>query len=156
MDPVKVRFALDRDEDGWPPAESEGLWARPLGDERYRIDNTPWFVRGTSADDVIQALPDPDGTLWFAGTVEASGRQTIRVIPRRDGPLGADVAAVLDAFAPLGVMGEGYGANSPIVALDVGTEVDLVAVKSLCVRGEEDGWWYFEEGSVTQEWREIH
>lgn len=53
--PVKVRFALERDEDGWPPAESEGLWAELVESDLYRLDNTPWFVRGVAAGDVVQA-----------------------------------------------------------------------------------------------------
>ena len=51
---VKVRFKLDVDHDGWPPAESEGLWAEPLGDDTFRVDNTPWFVRNLASGDVVR------------------------------------------------------------------------------------------------------
>jgi hypothetical protein len=61
---VKVCFRLEQDEDGWPPAGSEGLWAAPLGGDVYRIDNTPWFARNVAADDVFLAEPDADGCLW--------------------------------------------------------------------------------------------
>ncbi|MEV6281360.1 hypothetical protein [Kribbella sp. NPDC051770] len=37
---VKVRFELEPDEDGWPPASSEGLWAVPVGEDRVRLDNS--------------------------------------------------------------------------------------------------------------------
>jgi hypothetical protein len=149
---VKIRFRLVRDEGGWPPAESEGLWAEPLGGDRYRVDNTPWFVRGTSADDVVRATPGADGVLWFAETLEQSGRQTIRIIPRTAGPLNGDRQAVLDAFAGLDVSGEGLNDQLRIVALDIGPDVDIAAAKKLCIDGEVDGWWYFEEGNVTEQW----
>lgn len=107
MEMTKIRFQLEVDADDWPPAESEGLWAEPLGGGRFRVDNTPWFVRGTSAEDIVKAEPGADGTLWFVETLEYGGHQTIRVIPRADGPLNGDQQLVLDAFAPLGVTGEG-------------------------------------------------
>jgi hypothetical protein len=55
---VKIRFDLDQDDSGWPPAESEGLWAAAVGPNRFRLDNTPWFVRGVAADDIVEAAPD--------------------------------------------------------------------------------------------------
>lgn len=60
---VNVRFLLPPEGDGCPPAESEGLWAEPLGDDLYRIDNTPWFVRDVSADDIVKALAGSDGVV---------------------------------------------------------------------------------------------
>lgn len=152
MKMAKIRFRLNRDEDGWPPAELEGVWAEPLGDDRYRVDNTPWFIRGTSAEDVVRALPDDDGVLWFSETLVQGGHQTIRIIPRDDGPLNGDRQAVLDAFAPLNISGEGLSDRLRIVALDVGPDADLAAVKQLCTDGEADGRWYHEGGSVTPEW----
>lgn len=89
-DMVKVRFALDPDDSGWPPAESEGLWAQPAGEGRFRLDNTPWFIRGVAADDVIEAAPDDAGVLWFVRVVERRDRVVVRVIPRSDGPLRGD------------------------------------------------------------------
>ena len=119
---------------------------------RFRLDNTPWFVRGTSAGDVVRAAADRDGVLWFVETVAHGGRQTIRVIPRTDGPLRGDRQAVLDAFAPLGVTGEGMSVPVRMVALDIGPEVDTATVKRLCIAGEADGRWHYEEGNVTPEW----
>ncbi|GAB3596246.1 DUF4265 domain-containing protein [Microbacterium tumbae] len=152
---TKIRFRLEADEDGWPPAESEGMWAEPLGDDRFRVDNTPWFVRGTSADDIVKAVPDASGVLWYSGTIARSGHQTVRIIPRTDGPLNGDQQLVIDAFAPLGVTGEGFNRNLLIVALDIGPGANLAMVKNLCVDGENDGRWFYEEGSVTPEWLAI-
>ena len=151
---VKVRFRLPRDEVGWPPAESEGLWAEPLGGDRYRIDNTPWFIRNLSTDDVVVALAGSDGVLWATERIQWSGRLTIRVIPRQDGPLYGDSQAVLDTFRRLGVTGEGieqYG----MVTLDVPPSVDLRSVKEMLRAGEADGRWDYEEGCVSEEWTDL-
>ncbi len=55
--------------------------------------------------------------------------------------------AVLDAFEPLGVTGEGIGQYG-IIAPDV----DLRAVMDLLVAGVADGRWDDEEGCVTDAW----
>ncbi|MFI6919799.1 DUF4265 domain-containing protein [Nonomuraea spiralis] len=62
-DHVKVHFRMDIDEDGWPPASVEGLWAIDLGDGTARLDNTPWFVRGVASGDVIRVARDDEGVL---------------------------------------------------------------------------------------------
>lgn len=150
---VKIRFKLVVDEEGWPPVVSEGLWAEPMGDGRYRIDNTPWFVPNLAADDIVMA-DDRDGKLWATGRVQWSGRLTLRVIPFPEGPLRGDRRAVLDSFAPLGVTGEGveqYG----IVALDVPADADLHAIKTLLLAGGADGRWDYEEGCVSDRWIDL-
>lgn len=154
-DMVKVRFALDRDDSGWPPAESEGLWAQPVGSQSFRLDNTPWFVRGVAANDVVEAEPDDAGVFWFVRLLERGERVVVRVIPRRDGPLTGDRQAVVDAFALLGVSAEGMSTAVNMVALDIGPDAPLLSVKALLERGEADGRWHYEEGCVTEQWRRL-
>ena len=149
---VKVRFRLEQDEDGYPPAESEGLWAVPLGGDAYRVDNTPWFARNVAADDVFLAEPDSGGRLWAIERLRWSGNCTIRVIPYSDGPLAGSQRAVLDVFVPLGAEGEGYGSGLNIVALTIPPEADLTAVKRTLQQGEADGTWAYEEGCISSEW----
>ena len=151
--PAKVRFALERDQDGWPPAESEGLWAEPLGGDLYRLDNTPWFAFNVAADDVIEARRDADGVLWFVQVQERGGHTVVRVIPHSDGPLGGDRQGVLDVFEALGVGAEGMSSPVNMVALDIGPDAPLSSVKSLLASGESDGRWYYEEGCISDEWR---
>ncbi|WP_277213359.1 DUF4265 domain-containing protein [Isoptericola croceus] len=148
---VRLRVRLDQDEHGWPPAESEGLWATELAGGRYRLDNTPWFAFGLSADDVVAAHPDGVGVLWFVERLERGGRMTLRVIPHREGPLRGDPQLVLDFFAQLSVAGEIMG-EMRLVALDVGPEHDTEQVKQLCISGEADGWWDYEEADITSDW----
>jgi len=148
---VKVVFEVPRDDDGWPPVAREGLWAVPVTSDTVRLHNSPWFVRGVANGDLIRVRKDEDGQLWADERLEWSGTCTIRVVPFRKGPLDGSRQRVLDAFAPLGVNGEGveqYG----IVALDVPPDVDLAAVKRLLREGARDGWWDYEEGCVGDAW----
>jgi hypothetical protein len=42
---VKVLFDLEQDEDGYPPAAAETLWAVQVGDGLFQIDNIVQAVR---------------------------------------------------------------------------------------------------------------
>jgi len=146
-----VRFKLHRGPDGWPPAESEGLWAEQLVGDQFRIDNTPWFVRNLATNDVVTALAGSDGVFWATGRVQWSGHLTIRIVPRREGPLGGRLQSVVDALQIVGVSGE-LNEQQGIVALDVEPEADVELVKRLLKGGQADGRWDFEEGCVSEEW----
>jgi hypothetical protein len=153
-DHVKVRFELERDELGWPPAESEGLWALPVGGDLFELDNTPWFAMNAAAGDIFRARPDHDGVLWAAEKVRSSGNCTIRVIPSADGPLAGDRQAVVDAFAAFGVDAEGF-ARFGMVSLNVPADAALAEVKGLLQRGQQDGWWHYEEGCIGDAWKGV-
>ena len=147
---VRVRFALERDEDGWPPAVSEGLWAEPLGGDNYRIENSPWYVNDLAAGDVVRATSD-EGELWAVERVHASGRMTVRVIPLGPGEPEVKVQRVLELVQPLGVRTEG-SLPQTIIALDIGPEIDLPELKRVLVAGEQSGTLSYDEGAVSQEW----
>lgn len=147
-----VIFPLAVDEDGWPPVSGERVWAQPLGGDRYRLCNTPFFARGVAEDDVVRATA-PNDAEWpeYQETLVWSGNCTIRVIPFRAGSLNGSQQAVLDLFLPLGATGERAGIY-PIVALTIRPDLDLRAVKTLLEAGEADGRWSYEEGCIGDEW----
>ena len=151
-DLVHVVFDLEVDDDGWPPVSGERVWAAPLGSDRFRLENAPWFVRGVAEGDVVRAIASR-GDQWprFVEVVEWSGNCTIRVIPFAAGELAGDQERVLALFTPLGVTGEGAGIY-PIVALTIGPDLDLRAIKTLLRQGSTEGWWEYEEGCVGEEW----
>jgi hypothetical protein len=139
-------------EDGWPPVGSERLWAFHLGDDRYRIDNVPWFVRDLAVADVVRAhVPSSDSHPVFDEILERSDHVTIRLICFRSGPLGGDLAQALEPFTALGVYGEGV-ARYGMVALDIEPTAPLAAINAALRRGVDDGSWEYEEGRITQAW----
>jgi hypothetical protein len=69
-----VRILLITDE------YKESLLAFPLGRDLYRLDNSPWFAYGVSAEDVVEArAQEPGGALVFVRVVEKSGNRTLRI-----------------------------------------------------------------------------
>ncbi|GAA4134982.1 hypothetical protein GCM10022416_17220 [Actinomadura keratinilytica] len=153
-DAVRVVFALPKEDEDWPPAASERVWAFPIAENRVEVANIPFFVRGIALGDVVRTEVDDEGVLWAREAVQGSNNCTIRVAVLRDGALAGDRRAVLDMFAPLGVEGEGI-AQSALVALNVPPTVDLPAVRDLLRRGESQGWWDYEEGCTTPAWRAL-
>lgn len=149
---VGLRFALARDAEGWPPVASETVWAEPIGGDRYRIANAPFFVRELAPGDVVTGVRAPDGVLWSGAFVSASGRLVVRVVPLREGPLGGAQEPVFEAFAPLGLRGESGLPQFNVIAFDVPPDADLAAVKALLAAGEADGRWDYEEACVTRRW----
>jgi hypothetical protein len=63
-----------------PDGDVETLWATPVGEHLYRLENSPFFAYGVSWLDVVEARPDPAGQLAMARVVEKSGHRTVRVI----------------------------------------------------------------------------
>lgn len=77
--PVKIIFRLQRDSDGYPPEEQEGIWAMPTPSGAFRLDNIPFYAMGVSDGDLVSA-EESDGELIFKELVEASDNCTVRVL----------------------------------------------------------------------------
>jgi hypothetical protein len=154
-DQVRVRFRLEREDDGWPPVESEGVWAIPCGADEYRLDNVPWFARGVAYGDLVRAVADEHDVLWVESTLRWSGRYTIRVIPLGDGPAQAECEGIIGTFLPLGVECENGLPSFKIVALDIPPTAHLPEIKRLLNDGEADGRWGYEEGCIDSRWKSL-
>ena len=152
---ARVVFELDVDTDGWPPVGSERVWAFDLGNDRYRIDNVPWFVSNIAVGDIVRAIaPDNNSNPVFVGVLQPSNHVTVRVICFRAGPLRGDLQRVIDAFIPLGVYAEGVN-HYGMVALDIPPSADLDAIHARLRRGVEDGSWEYDEGRTTPTWERL-
>lgn len=151
-DHVKIHFRLEVDEDDWPPATVESLWAVDLGDGTVRLDNIPWFVRGVASDDIIRVEVGEDGLRWAGETAQSSNKCTIRLIVMKDKGSAAARQTVLETFHRLGTTGEGIE-RFGMVALDVPPTADLARIRKLLEHGATKGWWEWEEGCVTEAWR---
>ncbi|MEV6214977.1 DUF4265 domain-containing protein [Nocardia sp. NPDC051833] len=150
-DYVRVVFRLPEDPAGWHVFSTERMWAVRLDERRVRLDNIPFHARAVALGDVVAVEADDEGVLWAGDVLEPSGNCTIRVIPA-EGCLRAEVRqAVLDAFEPLGVEGEGSGTG--LVALNVPARSDLEETKATLAQGHADGLWIYDIGAATEQWR---
>ncbi|GAB2971880.1 DUF4265 domain-containing protein [Frigoribacterium salinisoli] len=144
---VRVRVRLEQD-DGWPPAESEGLWAQEHPGGTYLLANAPFFAFGLSNGDLVRGAPDEDGVIWFIQRVQRSGSLTVRIITTDP----ADpLEHVVAEFEPHGVSGESME-RPRLLALDLPPGSDLASAKTLLAAGVASGRWHVEESDVSKEW----
>lgn len=138
--------------DGWPPVSAERLWAFDLGNDRYRLDNVPWFARDLAVGDVVHAVsPDADSQPVLRGLLERSEHVTVRLIVFRSGPLAGELARAIERFAQQGVYAEG-AEQFGMVALDIDPTSDLPAIVATLRTGVAEGSWEYEEGRITSAW----
>lgn len=109
-----------------PDGDVETLWAEPVGNGHFRLDNAPFFAYGVSADDVVAAdATEHEGIFEFRDVVERAGNRTVR-LAFVDEEAATRRPEVLETLVELGCSYE--GANPNYIAITVPGDVDLGAV----------------------------
>ena len=122
---AKVKFT---DDDG----NVETLWAYALGNDRYRLDNTPWYAYRVSCGDVVEARPSEPGDFpEFIRVVEKSGFRTLRLILKPPADKAPESQAILDQLLELGCAYE--GAHPGYIAIDVPPTIDLEIIRQFLI-----------------------
>jgi hypothetical protein len=140
----KVRFPLEQDEDGYPPASDELLWAQLVSSGVYRVDNIPFFVRGISLGDEV-CVDTVHGELVYRSVHRQGGHRTIRLLVGDE----TQVPRIRDELRAIGCSSE--LSHIPIlVAVDVPRDVSAAVIRAYLDRSMHAGTFEYEEGSV--EW----
>lgn len=132
---AKVLFRVPDDEGS---ATVETLWAIPLGGDRYRLDNSPFYAYGVSWQDTVFAPIDvQEGLPTFQSMIAKSGNRTVRII--FDPPVSPGNASdqVLQGLVTLGCSYE--GANPGYMSVNIPPGVELQQVRSYLV--QHDAQW---------------
>jgi hypothetical protein len=136
---------MEQDEDGWPPQTVETLWAVDLGDDLYKLENTPFFARGVAYNDVVSAERS-HGELLFKEVVRPSGHTTVRII-FRDLDVKRETCTALEGKG-------GTWEGSPIetlISVDVPPSVRYADIRQFLDEGTRAEQWDYEEGCLGQE-----
>ncbi|MFJ6015270.1 DUF4265 domain-containing protein [Streptomyces sp. NPDC092952] len=149
---IKIWFRFVPRE-GWLPQDTEGLWATRLDADTALLLNVPFLQNGVAEGDVVRFRTDPEGLHWAVERVSTSGSCTIRVLPVPSGPLGRSPQAVHRRLSGLGLGGEVFSKEFPLIAFSAPAGADFRGIKALLAQGQEDGWWHYEVGCATEEWR---
>lgn len=127
---VKALFRVANDNGS---SKVETLWAYDLGDDRYKINNLPFYAYSVSVGDIVYAPVDPeDGRPTFQKVLSKSGNRTVRVVfdPPTEPSNRSD--EVLKGLVALGCSYE--GANPKYVAVNIPPVVDLNSVRDYLVK----------------------
>lgn len=121
---AKVLFRV-MNEDG--TSETETLWAFDLGNDKYRLDNLPFYAYGVSWNDVVLAPFDEDEQFpTFLKVVKKSGNRTIRIIFKPAVKAGNRSQALLDELVSLGC--EFEAANRTYIVINIPPATDFETV----------------------------
>jgi hypothetical protein len=127
---AKVLFRIPDDAGG---TAVETLWAIPLGNDRYVLDNSPFYAYGVSWQDTVLAPIDvQEGLPTFRSVVTKSGNRTVRVI--FDPPVSPDndSGLVLQGLVAFGCSYE--GANPGYISVNIPPGIELQQVRSYLVQ----------------------
>jgi Domain of unknown function (DUF4265) len=142
---VKILFPLEQDDDGYPPASVESLWALPLNEGHFQVDNIPFFATGVSLGDIVSATQE-EGAFRFQEIVQPSGHSTFRVAISE----AADVPAVRAIIEQKGCSVE--QSHLPrLIAVDVPPSIPLDSILPVLEAGREQGRWDYEEACLAEE-----
>lgn len=137
---IKIVFPLEQSE--WHNHANESMWAQPLGGNRFRIDNIPFFVYGLSNRDVVSA-ENLDANHTFKNVVERGGHSTYRIFPNKQ-PEGNRVSEFLLQLKGMGCSLERE--RDVMIAVDVPPSTNIYDVYHLLENGVDEDIWDFEEG----------
>ncbi len=113
-------------------AEVETLWATHLGDDKYKLDNSPFYAYGVSWEDVVSApFSEEEGHPTFQRVVAKSGNRTVRVVFNPPIESGNDSDQLLQGLTALGCSYE--GANHTYVCVNIPSAVELAKVRTFLV-----------------------
>jgi hypothetical protein len=140
---VKVLFELEPNQARG--VESESLWAEKRTEQGYLLLNSPFFVFGVSAEDVVFASEE-NGKFVFRSVLTQGGHSTYRLFLR--GGATVNSKAFIELWRSISELGATYeNANDTFVAVDIPPGRDITTIYGLFEKGEESGIWIFEEGN---------
>ena len=126
---TKVLFRVPEDDGS---AQVETLWATSLGNDEYKLDNSPFYAYSVSWEDVVYAPYDSiEEHPTFKRVLRKSGNRTVRVIfdpPVQDGNPSDEV---LQGLVALGCSYE--GANRGYMSINIPPEVELNDVRQYLI-----------------------
>jgi hypothetical protein len=141
---AKVLFRVPN-EDG--SAEVETLWAFDLGNDQYKLDNSPFYAYSVSWQDIVYAPFDKDEErATFQRVVSKSGNRTIRIVFDSPVEKGNESDRVLQGLVSLGCSYE--GASKKYISLNIPPEVELEAVRKYLI--ERDATWEHGDPTYTE------
>ena len=145
-DLVRIRFQTDTE--GLSGGSPERLWAKqlPSGGAHFELHSSPFYAKGVSYKDIIEAEGNPDciGEFEYRRTLSSSGHSTYRILVPKNSRLFAPWWEKLAAFGCTYEFAD-EGAEL-LYAVDVPPAANIFAVYQILEDGERQSVWTFDEG----------
>lgn len=137
---------IELEPEAWHGHSSESMWVTRLDSGLYKIENSPFFARGISYEDIVE-VKQRDGVNIFIRTVAPSGRSTYRIILDED-TSGAQFERFWKPLEAEGCTYEHGDFGYIMYSVDVPKETDVQKVFNLLSDGVSQEVWDFEEGQI--------
>lgn len=122
---AKIEIRVEDDEGN---IDVETPWVTPVGHDRYRLENSPFYAYNVSWEDIVEGkIEDAEGFPVFTKVLEMSGNRTVRVIfnpPIKEGNRSQDI---LNGLTDLGCSYE--GANRSYIVINIPKDIDLMKIR---------------------------
>lgn len=145
MNRQKLVIPLERDEDGYPPVDYEGVWIKRIDSCTGIVDNIPFFARVVSLGDTV-SFRDTGSELAYDATIKRSGNSLLRVLYYEQSAM-RDLRRDIEA---LGCETE-VDATHRIIAVSVPPRGRLADLQRFLAMGEESGLLGYEEAILASE-----
>ena len=141
----RVFFRLQKDEDGYPERDWEGLKSEPTGaPNTYRIMSSPFFDRNVAfRDEVLTRASDEGDFVVFHSVTKRSGYSTVRLLIQEEG----DTMAVVKHFMSLGCLVQCNGSHASLAIPQTSYEKVSESIDA----GMQSGRWGAEDGYLADE-----
>jgi len=137
------KILIELPSDHWSGKGGERVWAKPLGDGRYEIRNTPWYAYDISWGDVVRCEGmSPADLPIVAEVVRSHGHLTARIFFEEIE--GAKRERILDEINKRGATYE--NADDTMYALDLEPNVNSQSLLDYLAVEEEAGHLVWESG----------
>jgi hypothetical protein len=137
---VQLTFEVPQ-EDGWPPVSKETVLAEAIGEQRFELKSTPYFVRYLSRHDVVFAKSISEHEWLGLGLCQRSGHSAVRVLPHSDA-VRHKVCTWLEQRDCTTQYHDGHG----LVAVDIPADIDTQGVLDFLFERLDEGVLEFETG----------
>jgi len=150
---VEIWFRLEKDEDGYPQSKNwEQLLAWPVleNDRCFCIESIPFFVKGISRGDIIEAKVSENSEVQegeffeFERIVERGGHNTYRLLLREKHVINSELTKreLLDKGLAIEIE------DDDLFAVDVPPSVNQKEIDDFLISEAESGRWGLEDGCV--------
>jgi hypothetical protein len=145
-----TKVLLELQQTHWHSSGSETLWATPLGDNLFRLENSPFYAQGYSFLDVVFAEFDPEqGFPVVREVVRKSGHSTYAFRVENGVESNGTFSVYWEPLENIGCSFE--GADNVLLSVDVPAETNIHEAYRLMQVGEDAGAWEFQEQDVGHE-----
>lgn len=140
---IKIGFKLPKSD--WHSHAIEWIWAEPLGNNLYRLRNSPFYAIGYSFLDTVKGTKE-DNNIFVHKKIKSSKHSTYRVAFYNKNIPTEDYLKYINALLELGCTYESHGI---LFAIDIPPHANIGKIYKILLENENKEIWGFQEADYS-------